>query len=446
MSHEQNFFATASPLPHEPKLGDPPPYVFAWRESPEALEQRAAEEANREPVINGFGIKDKLNGSSTSTLWALADPWESAVIEMRPWIARGYLMRGSVTVVSGPGSAGKSSLMVAWAAALALGCAFHRMKPTAEFRVATYNVEDDQDEQKRRFSALLSRLELCPKAFAGRLAILGSTGVGTLLHTDRNGALLVNTPIMDELEAYVAAFKPDILMLDPFVELHEVEENDNTAVRAVMARLRAMAVEHNMAVVILHHARKGAGEPGEMDSLRGASSIVGAARVVLTVNSMTTQEAEAFGMAPEKRRNFFRLDGAKNNYAPIEEAEWFERVEVQLDNGGPNGAGDLVAAAWPWHPPKLWSSIPSPEVNRVMDIIAEGPAPGIRFSPSKRGKHNGRWVGVPVVDTLGVNAEQAGAMVAAWLKSGLLTCGLYHDAEQRREKTGIFVDDSRRPT
>ena len=137
-----------------------------------------------------------------------------------------------------------------------------------------------------------------------------------------------------------------------------------------------------MAVPILHHSRKGTGEPGEMDSLRGASSIVSAARVALTVNTMTEAEAKLFDLPPEKRRNYFRLDGAKNNYAPIADAEWFERVEVQLDNGG--GYGDLVAAAWPWHPPKLMASVPPPEVNRVMDIITAGPAPGVRFSPSRR--------------------------------------------------------------
>ena len=398
-----------------------------WQPRTPAADSRAA--GIEQPNDNSHAPPEP---AATNVLWSIIQPWDPAAISLRPWISKGYLMRGSVTVISGPGSAGKSSLMVAWASSLAIGCAFHRMKPNGNrpFRVATYNVEDDANEQKRRFSALLFRLGLTPNTFDGRLAILGPTGVGTLLHTARDGTLLVNTVMMDQLEAFLDEFCPDVLILDPFVELHVAEENDNTAVRAVMARLRSMAIKHNMAVVVLHHARKGAGEAGDMDSLRGASSIVGAARVVLTVNVMTAQEAESFGLAPERRRNYFRLDGAKNNYAPIEEAEWFERVEIQLDNGENGGSGDLVAVAWPWHPPKLWSSIPSSEVNRVMDIIAAGPAPGVRFSPERRGKQNDRWVGTPVVEALGVNPEQAALMVVAWLKSGLLTRELYHDAKQ----------------
>jgi hypothetical protein len=149
----------------------------------------------------------------------------------------------------------------------------------------------------------------------------------------------------------VDEFKPDVLMLDPFVELHSAEENDNTAVRAVLARLRAMAVAHDMSTAILHHARKGGGDrrggdAGDPDSLRGASAIVGAARIVLTANIMTEGEADAFGIGEDKRRSYFRLDSAKNNYAPIEAAEWFERQEFLLPNGTDDETADGVAVVW----------------------------------------------------------------------------------------------------
>ena len=61
---------------------------------------------------------------------------------------------------------------------------------------------------------------------------------------------------------------------------------------------------------------------------------------------MTDDEATKLNINPDVRRDFFRLDGAKSNYAKIEEAEWFERVEYKLDND------DGVAAAVPWNPPR----------------------------------------------------------------------------------------------
>jgi AAA domain-containing protein/primase-like protein/bifunctional DNA primase/polymerase-like protein len=435
---------------HEPALDAPPPDptdAGYWK----ALQQQAAMSAAEWDALaqreTGRSIPStpEARERAGTALWAITEPWDVTTIPTRPWIAGGYLMRRSLTVLSGAGSAGKSSLMVAWAGALALGCAFHRMRPGGvPLRVATYNVEDDADEQKRRFSALLDRMNLAPNALSGNLAILGPNQVGTLLHTARDGGLLVNTPVMDRLEAFITEFNPDVLILDPFVEMHAAEENDNTAVRAVLARLRTMAIEHNMALIILHHSRKGAGDPGDPESLRGASSIIGAARIVLTVNVMTKEEAQSFGISPERRRNFFRLDGAKNNYAPIEDAEWFERVEIRLNNGGDH-AGDGVAVAWPWHPPSVWAKIPPADINKLMDEIAAGPAPGQYYSPTAAGAQNDRPVFPLVIKTLEVNETQAKAMVKTWLKSGLLKTFAYKNSHCKNAK-GLSVDDMHRPT
>lgn len=375
------------------------------------------------------------------SLWAIREPWVSADIPRRPWIARGYAMRGAVTVVSGPGSAGKSMLMVAYAACASVGSAFKNFKPAAMLRVATYNVEDDGDEQRRRFSAMFQRLGLDLTAFGDRLAILGPRNVGTLLTVGHDGRALLNTDAMDELELFVDGFRPDVLMLDPFVELHDADENDNTVIRAVMARFRILASKYAMAVIVLHHARKGAGDPGDPESLRGASSIVGAARVVLTLAVMTKDEAKAFGIGDERRRLYFRLDGAKSNYAPIEEAEWFERQEIRLDNDGGDEQGDGVAVAWPWKPPSTIGAATPEQLNRCLDTIAS-PGAGWLFSPRSNGKH---WAGAVLIRQLGYNEKQAAALIRAWLKTGTLYIQQFED-DQRKSREGVRVDDSKRPT
>jgi hypothetical protein len=381
-----------------------------------------------------------------ASLWVIEQAWKSVDIPRRPWIARGYLMRGSLTVVSGAGAAGKSSLMIAWAAALTIGCAFRHLKTPDKVRVATYNVEDDEHEQKRRFSAMFKRFALDETAFEDRLAILGPRGIGTLLTVSRDGSVVLNTGVMDDLEAFVARFMPDVLILDPFVELHGAEENDNTAVRAVLARFRDMAAKSNMSVVLLHHSRKGNGEPGDPDTLRGASSIVGAARVVLTLTVMSKDEAKAFKIADNSRRNYFRMDGAKSNYAPIDETEWFERQEITLDNAGaPEEPADRVAVAWPWEPPSIWEHDPS-VLRSVLDVIDKGPSPGVLYSPSRRGKANDRWVGNVLIADLNLSDEQAKQMIKAWLDSGLLISALYHDHGQRKEVPGVRVDFSKTPS
>ncbi len=319
------------------------------------------------PDAGGFTVEDS---TPKPALWVESDGWSEGEIPQRPWVARGYLLRGAVTVLSGASSVSKSTLAIAWAVSLALHQPLHRFAPASACRVMILNAEDDAAEQRRRFSAVLRQFGAAPSALAGKVMRVGPHGVGTLLAGGTAGRDMASTGAMVELQRLVAEFRPDVLILDPLVELHTAEENDNGALRGVMAQFRTMAVEHGMAVAIVHHARKGAAQstPGDTDTLRGASSIVGAARVVVTVAGMTEAEAQGFGLSADQRRSFFRVDSGKSNYSPVHEAEWFERVEYELDNG------DLVAAPVAWQPAQ---DVITPEKRADIEAdIALGSATG----------------------------------------------------------------------
>jgi RecA-family ATPase len=129
------------------------------------------------------------------------------------------------------------------------------MEPLSTYRVMVYNVEDDANEQRRRLSAILTKTGRTPADIAGKIARVGPSNVGTLIERDEDGLLLA-TAAMEELERRIAAFKPDVLILDPLAELHTSEENDNTALRAVVARFRALAAKYDLALVLLHHTAR----------------------------------------------------------------------------------------------------------------------------------------------------------------------------------------------
>jgi RecA-family ATPase len=281
-----------------------------------------------------------------SALWHSDEAWSEADIPRRAWVARGFLERRNVTIVAGAGAAGKSMLFKAWAVASALGVPFSRFSPVSPLRVLSYNVEDDLDEERRRLSATLRHFNATPADLASKLRIVGPNDVGTLVERDPATGRLKVTEAMADLCQHIETFRPDILMLDPLVELHTVEENDNTGLRSVIANFRQLSVRYDIATALAHHVRKGAISPGDPDMVRGAGSIVGAARVVFTACGMSEDEAVKLGITPDGRKSFFRLDGAKINHAPLQDAEWFERIAHQLDNG------EDVAAAVPWQPPR----------------------------------------------------------------------------------------------
>lgn len=373
-------------------------------------------------------------------LWHSDDEWDEADIPVRPWLVPGYIMRGAVSLIAGAGSSGKSSLLKAWAIACALGVPFHRFRPCQPLRVMTYNVEDDLHEERRRFSATLRLFEVGgrraePHDLTGMVRIIGPASIGTLVHRDAVSGFTTATDAMAALEAMIAEYKPDAVFLDPLVELHTAEENDNTGLRSVVAYFRSLAVRHQIGVVIAHHTRKGAVTPGDPDAVRGAGAIVGAARVVHTVCGMTEDEAAKCGLKPERRRFYFRLDSAKSNYAPVDEAEWFERRPFVLDNG------EEVAAAAPWSPPSPWDGVGWDQIGAIMEQIEAGPAPGEFYAPVRQAK--ARWVGTVVAEMTGKTPDQAAFIVRQWIAEGVLETGSYMSPSRRHEQACVRVNGAK---
>jgi hypothetical protein len=75
----------------------------------------------------------------------------------------------------------------------------------------------------------------------------------------------------DRLCETVAKITPVLLVLDPFVRLHAIDENAAGEVAPVLAFLRQLQRKHHLAVALVHHARKDAGRSRPGQALRGSS-------------------------------------------------------------------------------------------------------------------------------------------------------------------------------
>jgi hypothetical protein len=73
------------------------------------------------------------------------------------------------------------------------------------------------------------------------------------------------------LAATVAQLQPKLLVLDPFVRLHCIDENAAAEVAPLLAYLRHLQRELHTAVALVHHARKGAAHERGGQALRGSS-------------------------------------------------------------------------------------------------------------------------------------------------------------------------------
>lgn len=70
------------------------------------------------------------------------------------------------------------------------------------------------------------------------------------------------------------SIQPRLLLLDPMVRLHQLEENSSTEISQLLSYLRQMQRDLKMALVIVHHTRKGASGRGQAGlALRGSGDL-----------------------------------------------------------------------------------------------------------------------------------------------------------------------------
>lgn len=265
-------------------------------------------------------------------------PEDAADLPPRRWVSFPEFAPGYVTLINGPGGASKSTLNIAQAIAVARGDGrFIGMDVRKQCNVLLVNKEDDMDEMRRRIRAACMHYKIEPKSLAGKIFIIRDTDAPFLVARREKHSLIVSPDVPKAIE-FMRAHNIGLMFIDPLVETHEADENDNAQMAAVMAAYKLMARGADAAVSVAHHSSKppggdSSGHAGNMHAGRGASSVVYAARVSLTLMPMTVKEAQAYGREGE-HHTFVRLDDAKaNNSVASPRARWFERVSVDLPNG-----------------------------------------------------------------------------------------------------------------
>jgi hypothetical protein len=377
--------------------------------------------------------------SATPYVWT--DPTD---IPMRDWLYGRLLIRKFVTATVAPGGLGKSSLITVEALAQVSGKALLGVEPSGRLRVWLWNLEDPQEETRRKIQAAAAHHELTAEDIGNRLFVDSGRDRPLVVATaDRNGATVVR-PVVDGLIAEIIDKQIDVLIIDPFVSCHEVPENDNTMQDMIVKEWGRVAERGNCAVHLVDHTRKmGAESEVTTESSRGAKSKTDAARVVRAVNRMTGNEGEKAGI--ENHRLYFRTYNDKANLQPpADRSDWFRLTSVDLGNGPEitiaaglgRAAGDSVGVVERWEWPDPLADITGSDFDKVADAIRSG-----RWRKSAQAED---WVGKAVAKALGLNlnnpadkAKVAG-LIRVWTTRGLLV-EVEGSNAQRKTKTFIEV-------
>lgn len=311
------------------------------------------------PVVT---IEDKLPPPPIEIEWE--DGASAVMIPRRRWLVGSFAIRGHLTVLVAPPGAGKSTLGIALAVAGVTGRGEIVGESVHEtIKAWVWNNEDDRNELRRRLAAIMQQWKVAPADLRGKLGLnSGSERPLVIAKATKDGAV-VRLPDIEAIIERVQAEGIGLLIVDPFVETHEVDENNNAQIKAVAAMWREVARRGDCAVVIVHHTGKPpSASPdawaGSLSASRGASSLGGVARIMRTLFAMSQSDADKFGLDADERRLWVRLDDAKANLSLASgSARWFKRVSIIIANG------EEVGALVPGDPNER-----APQVDRAVEI------------------------------------------------------------------------------
>lgn len=364
-------------------------------------------------------------------------PIDEANLPKRRWVYAHHHIRGFVSVTASAGGIGKTSLTMVEAMAVSANKPLLEEQVKEQTNVWIINLEDPLVELQLRLAAAMKHYGVKHDDIAGKLFMDGEDTIGITLAVENRDGIAQNEALLAFMRDKIKANNIGFVIIDPFVSVHEVNENSNTAIQVVVAMLRKLARETDAAVHVVHHVRKGNGDDATIDSVRGAGSLIGAARAARVINKISSDDAAKLGIPEIEARGLFRVDDGKANLAPPADAAVYRRMHgVKLDND------EWVGVAISYKLPDQFAGMTDRVTNDILTLIDNGPEEGEHWS--MRPQDKARWAGNVITgyvfqDSANNKSDaQAKGILKKWMTNGLIEEIEYRSIGQRKDRKGVI--------
>lgn len=311
---------------------------------------------------------------------------------------------GEVTLLSGPGSAGKSLLGQQLATAAAAG------KPCLGLAVesgpALYvTCEDHAAALHWRQAHLCRALDVDMESLAGRLHLVTLRGalaseLGTFAH---DGTIRPSTTY-GQIDRLISRTGARLVFLDNLSHLFAGNENDRGEVTRFANLLNRLASQHGAAIVLFGHTSK-----GERSSFSGSTAWANAVRSQVT-------------LAHDPETDLRTLTVSKANYGRKGEAltfKWQDWAFV-LEDAAEREAESICRDA----------------IERAFDLLEERWSDGAPLSPAPITRRAGRFAPKILAGKFGGRADAWEDLITGWLESRCLAIEV---VDKRSKLKGLQV-------
>jgi hypothetical protein len=189
----------------------------------------------------------------------------------------------------------------------------------------------------------------------------------------------------------------------------------------------------------VHHIRKGNGDDATVDSIRGAGSLLGAARAARVINRVSMEDALKLGVSETEALGIFRVDDGKSNMAPPAAKAVFRRmVGVQLPNG------EYVGVAEQFSMPDLFDGVSAKDAMKVQRDVGQAAQRGEFMRQNPQAKN---WVGNIVALHLDLDVDKKhekakiNAIVKKWIETDVLRIEREKDLRTGRDVPVVVVGE-----
>ncbi len=239
--------------------------------------------------------------------------WQGRPIPERDWLVPGICVRGGATLLNGDGGVGKSLLCMQLQTALAVGKPWLGIKtPAGPTRSLAIYCEDEPEELHRRQADICRYYDCQMRDLDGISLMLSRVGESNTLMTfsRRDGGGGVVTNFFRQVEAMIAEYGIEVVIIDTAADTFGGNEIDRESVRTFVQRLRLWSIKSRGTVIITQHPSvsgmaSGAGSSGSTGWNNSVRS-----RVYLTAPKRTDDDGDEI---PTDER-FLKF--MKSNYGP----------------------------------------------------------------------------------------------------------------------------------
>ena len=177
--------------------------------------------------------------------------WRDEPVPEREWIVRDWIPANTVTLLSGDGAVGKSTLALQLGTARALGRDWIGTMPTAG-RTLYLSAEDDEKELHIRMDAIRMHYGATWDDIAS-FNLVDLVGENAVLGELSKTGIINATALFESVRSTIEKFRPELVIIDALADAFAGDENNRSQARQFIGMLKRPAREFGCAFLCLAH-------------------------------------------------------------------------------------------------------------------------------------------------------------------------------------------------